>query len=112
MLSVSSSPVCLVAGTRPNFMKIAPIRRALDARGIGARLVHTGQHFDHSMSDIFFSDLGLSPPNAMMQAGGGSHAEQTAAVLIGIEQELLQFRPRAVIVVGDVTSTLGAAPAA
>ena len=104
--------VLLVAGTRPNFMKVAPIRRALDASGVPVRLLHTGQHFDASMSDVFFRDLGMPPPEVSLHVGGGSHAEQTAAVLVGVERELLRDRPSCVVVVGDVTSTLAAALAA
>jgi len=104
--------ILLVAGTRPNFMKIAPIHRAMVARGLPLRLLHTGQHFDHAMSEVFFRDLGLPLPDAMLSAGGGSHAEQTAAVLVGVERDLLASRPDLVLVVGDVTSTLSAALAA
>lgn len=106
------APLCLVAGTRPNFMKVAPIRRALDARGVAVRLIHTGQHFDAAMSDVFFRDLEMAPPEVRLQAGGGTHAEQTAAVLVGVEAELRRNRPSAVVVVGDVTSTMAAALAA
>lgn len=102
----------LVAGTRPNFMKIAPIYRALSARGLDARVLHTGQHFDAAMSDVFFRDLGLPAPWRTLAGGGGTHAEQTAAILVGVEKALLEERPRAVVVVGDVTSTLSAALAA
>jgi UDP-N-acetylglucosamine 2-epimerase (non-hydrolysing) len=104
--------LCLVAGTRPNFMKVAPIRRVLDARRIPVRMIHTGQHFDAAMSDVFFRDLDMPPPEVLLRAGGGSHAEQTATVLVGVEAELLRARPSAIVVVGDVTSTLAAALAA
>jgi UDP-N-acetylglucosamine 2-epimerase (non-hydrolysing) len=104
--------IYLVAGTRPNFMKIAPIRRALDARGARVRMIHTGQHYDAAMSDVFFHDLGMPLPDAQLTAGGGSHGEQTAAVLVGVERDLLLSKPRVVVVVGDVTSTLSAALAA
>jgi UDP-N-acetylglucosamine 2-epimerase (non-hydrolysing) len=106
------APILLVAGTRPNFMKIAPIHRALARRGLPVRLVHTGQHFDASMSDVFFRDLGLPIPDVSLKAGGGSHAEQTAAVLVGLEAHLLKERPSMAVVVGDVTGTLAAALAA
>jgi UDP-N-acetylglucosamine 2-epimerase (non-hydrolysing) len=99
----------LIAGTRPNFMKVAPIWRELDRRKIPTRLMHTGQHFDAAMSDVFFRDLGMPTPDARLQVGGGSHAEQTAAVLIGVEKELTDQRPQAIVVVGDVTSTMAAA---
>ncbi len=104
--------IALVAGTRPNFMKIAPIQRALARRGAALRLIHTGQHFDPSMSAVFFRDLGLPAPDVTLAAGGGTHAEQTAAALVGVERELAQHRPAIVVVVGDVTSTLAAALAA
>ncbi len=104
--------IYLVAGTRPNFMKIAPILRALRGRGVPVRLLHTGQHFDASMSDVFFRDLGMPQPDLTLRSGGGSHAEQTASVLVGAEADLLAHRPRVVVVVGDVTGTLAAALAA
>lgn len=104
--------ILLVAATRPNFMKVAPVYRALKGRGQPLRLLHTGQHFDASMSDVFFRDLGLPTPDVHLNAGGGSHAEQTAAVLVGIEKDLIANRPSMVVVVGDVTSTLSGALAA
>lgn len=104
--------ILLVAGTRPNFMKIAPIDRALRRRGHDVRVLHTGQHFDAAMSDVFFRDLGLGKPDVMLTAGGGSHAEQTATILVGVERELLSNRPAVVVVVGDVTSTFATALAA
>ena len=104
--------IAIVAGTRPNFMKIAPVLRALSARGASVRLIHTGQHFDESMSAVFFRDLGLPAPDVTLTAGGGSHAQQTAAVLVGVEADLEAHRPDLLIVVGDVTSTLAAALAA
>jgi UDP-N-acetylglucosamine 2-epimerase (non-hydrolysing) len=102
----------LVAGTRPNFMKVAPVWRALHARNVPTRLIHTGQHFDAAMSDVFFRDLGMPEPDVRLNCGGGTHAEQTAAVLVGIERVLLQARPSVIVVVGDVTSTMAAALAA
>ncbi len=104
--------IYLVAGTRPNFMKIAPILRQLDARNLPVRVMHTGQHFDAQMSDVFFRDLGMAAPDVRLEAGGGSHAEQTAAVLVGVERDLVAHRPSVLVVVGDVTSTLAAALAA
>jgi UDP-N-acetylglucosamine 2-epimerase (non-hydrolysing) len=104
--------ISLVAGTRPNFMKVAPVWRVLHGRGAATRLIHTGQHFDAAMSEVFLHDLGMPEPDVRLQAGGGSHAEQTAAVLVGIEKDLLAFRPDALLVVGDVTSTMAAALAA
>ena len=104
--------ILLVAGTRPNFMKIAPIYRALAGRKLDARVLHTGQHASAAMSDVFFHDLGLPTPYATLEGGGGSHAEQTASILVGVEKVLLKERPEVVVVVGDVTSTLSAALAA
>src|SRR5262245_12872174 len=93
-------------------MKIAPIHRALAARRAPTRRLHTGQHFDASMSAVFFRDIGVPVPDVMLRAGGGTHAEQTALVLTGVEADLLANRPELVVVVGDVTSTLAAALAA
>jgi len=104
--------IYLVAGTRPNFMKIAPIWQALSKRQLPTRILHTGQHFDASMSDVFFRELGLPTPDVTLKAGGGSHAEVTAAVLVGTEADLIANRPKVVVVVGDVTSTIAAALAA
>lgn len=101
--------VYLVAGTRPNFMKVAPVWRALRARSIAVRLMHTGQHFDAAMSDVFFRDLDMGEPDVRLSAGGGTHAEQTAAVLVGVEKDLAATRPSVVVVVGDVTSTMASA---
>lgn len=103
--------ITVVAGARPNFMKIAPIIRALkDTRSVGEsidyRLVHTGQHFDKKMSGDFFEQLGIPEPDINLEAGGGTHAEQTAAVMVSFERELENNRPDVVLVVGDVTSTM------
>jgi UDP-N-acetylglucosamine 2-epimerase (non-hydrolysing) len=98
----------LVAGARPNFMKLAPLVRALDARrdGVDYRIVHTGQHYDREMSDVFFDELGIPQPHHHLGAGGGTHAEQTARVMLAFEALCLQAKPSAVVVVGDVNSTL------
>ncbi|MDX2192924.1 MAG: UDP-N-acetylglucosamine 2-epimerase (non-hydrolyzing) [Gemmatimonadales bacterium] len=101
--------VLVVAGARPNFMKVAPIIRALDAAGVARSLVHTGQHYDAAMSDAFFTDLGLPKPDAHLGVGSGTHAQQTARVMEGFEPVLLSLRPRWVLVVGDVNSTLACA---
>jgi UDP-N-acetylglucosamine 2-epimerase (non-hydrolysing) len=98
-----------VAGARPNFMKVAPVMRALAERGVETKLVHTGQHYDASMSDAFFADLGLPEPDAYLEVGAGSHAEQTGRVMERLEPLLARERPDLVVVVGDVNSTLGAA---
>ena len=106
----------LVAGARPNFMKIAPIVRALAAaraarqRGhLAWKLVHTGQHYDHGMSDVFFDELEIPEPDFHLECGSGSHAEQTARVMVAFEKVCLAERPDAVVVVGDVNSTLACA---
>jgi UDP-N-acetylglucosamine 2-epimerase (non-hydrolysing) len=104
--------ITLVAGTRPNFMKIAPICRALLSRRLPSRLLHTGQHFDPSMSEVFFRDLGMPEPDVRLRSGGGTQAEQTALVIVGVEHELTAHKPDAVVVVGDVTGTMAAALAA
>lgn len=97
----------LVAGARPNFMKIAPVVRALkDHGGLRFKIVHTGQHYDREMNEVFFEELGIPAPDVFMGAGGGSHAEQTAKIMLGFEQLCLTDRPDAVLVVGDVNSTI------
>ena len=103
--------ITIVAGARPNFMKIAPIIRAIQKeQSIGAdihfRLVHTGQHYDKAMSGSFFEQLEIPEPNRNLECGGGSQAEQTAAILIAFEKELLENPCDWVLVVGDVTSTM------
>lgn len=102
-----------VAGARPNFMKIAPLLRELAGRPrFETLLVHTGQHYDAAMSSNFFRDLGIPEPDVNLGVGSGSQAEQTAEVLRKIEGVMLQHRPDAVVVVGDVNSTLAASLAA
>jgi len=101
-----------VLGARPNFMKAAPVLRALGERGIPQALIHTGQHYDKLMSDVFFSDLGMPAPDVNLQVGSGDHGAQTGAVLAGVERELQARRPDLLVVYGDVNSTLGAALAA
>jgi UDP-N-acetylglucosamine 2-epimerase (non-hydrolysing) len=96
-----------VVGARPNFMKIAPIMDALRSTpAIQPLLVHTGQHYDQKMSDLFFRDLGIPQPDINLGVGGGSHAAQTAAIISAFEPVLLQHLPEAVLVVGDVNSTI------
>ncbi len=102
-----------VVGTRPNFMKLAPVSRALARRsGVEHVVVHTGQHYDDGMSEQFFRDLALPPPDHHLAVGPGTHATQTAAVLERLEPLLDARRPDAVLVYGDVNSTLAAALAA
>lgn len=97
----------LVAGARPNFMKIAPIVRALQAHaGLTFKIIHTGQHYDREMNDVFFEELGIPEPDVCLAAGGGSHAQQTAKIMVAFEELCQAERPDAVLVVGDVNSTL------
>lgn len=100
----------IVAGARPNFMKIAPMVRALQADGrLAWKIIHTGQHYDRNMSDVFFEELGIPAPDVNFNCGGGSHAAQTARVMEAFERHLAEDRPDAVAVVGDVNSTLACA---
>jgi UDP-N-acetylglucosamine 2-epimerase (non-hydrolysing) len=105
----------LIAGARPNFMKIAPIVAALRARAasredvIGYRIVHTGQHYDRAMSESFFEQLGIPEPDVNLEVGSGSHATQTAAIMTRYEALLERARPDLCVVVGDVNSTMACA---
>ena len=97
----------LVAGARPNFMKIAPIVRALQAHGgLKFKIIHTGQHYDREMNEVFFEELGIPQPDVFMAAGGGSHAQQTGKIMVAFEEFCQAEPPDAVLVVGDVNSTL------
>ena len=109
--SAALRPVMCVVGARPNFMKMAPILRALAGHvpALPALLVHTGQHYDQAMSDQLFADLGLQPPDINLEVGSGSHALQTAEVMKRFEPALDEFGPACVLVVGDVNSTLACA---
>jgi len=104
-------PVMCVVGARPNFMKMAPILRALAAHvpALPAVLVHTGQHYDKDMSEVLFAGLHLPPPDVNLQVGAGTHAVQTAEVMRRLEPVLDHYRPACVAVVGDVNSTLACA---
>jgi UDP-N-acetylglucosamine 2-epimerase (non-hydrolysing) len=97
-----------VVGARPNFMKVAPVMRALAARPhtFEQRLVHTGQHYDDGMSQVFFDELGIAPPDENLEVGSGSHAAQTAQVMLRFEPVLQAWRPDWLVVVGDVNSTM------
>lgn len=101
----------IVAGARPNFLKIAPLIREIEkvrlqGVNISYRLVHTGQHYDENLSKVFFRDLQIPEPDANLEAGSGSHAVQTATIMTGFEQELINNPCDIVVVVGDVNSTL------
>jgi UDP-N-acetylglucosamine 2-epimerase (non-hydrolysing) len=103
--------VTIIAGARPNFMKIAPIIEAIQNKAqqgekLSFRLIHTGQHYDKKMSHDFFEQLGIPEPHANLEAGGGTQAEQTANIMVRFEKELLENPADLVLVVGDVTSTM------
>ena len=98
-----------VTGARPNFPKAAPVIRALDAYAVEQTLVHTGQHYDRQMSQVFFDELGLPMPDVNLGVGSGSHAVQTAAIMVALEQLFVDTAPDLVIVYGDVNSTVAAA---
>jgi len=98
-----------IVGARPNFVKAAPVVAALERRGAEQSVLHTGQHYDDRMSAVFFRDLGLPRPDADLGVGSGTHAEQTAALMVGLEKEFTERRPGTVVVYGDVNSTVAAA---
>ncbi|AKK30258.1 non-hydrolyzing UDP-N-acetylglucosamine 2-epimerase [Mycobacterium sp. EPa45] len=99
--------IYLVVGARPNFMKIAPVVRAIEKRGdLDYQIVHTGQHYDREMNDVFFEELGIPAPDVFLSAGGGSHSQQTGKIMVAFEEYCAAHRPDAVMVVGDVNSTL------
>jgi len=105
--------VLLIAGARPNFVKIAPLYKRLKTRpGVEVALVHTGQHYDARLSAIFFEQLALPEPTVNLQVGSGSHGVQTGRLIERVEATLLEYQPEVMVVVGDVNSTLGAALAA
>jgi len=111
---LTPTKIIIVAGARPNFMKIKPFLKAISVHNevigsgqqVNAFLVHTGQHYDHNMSEIFFRELGIQPPDINLGVGSGSHATQTAHIMMGFEAVCEQERPDWVVVVGDVNSTM------
>ncbi|MBV9574239.1 MAG: UDP-N-acetylglucosamine 2-epimerase (non-hydrolyzing) [Acidobacteriales bacterium] len=98
-----------IVGARPNFMKAAPVMRALQQRGTKQTLVHTGQHYDANMSEVFFSQLQMPAPDVNLEVGSGSHARQTAEIMTRLESVVLERKPDVVAVYGDVNSTLAGA---
>jgi UDP-N-acetylglucosamine 2-epimerase (non-hydrolysing) len=105
--------IILVVGARPNFVKVAPLLEALaELDDVRPSLLHTGQHYDWSLSQSFIEQLGLPEPEDYLNVGSGTHAEQTAGVLVGVERVLTERRPDALVVAGDVNSTMAAALAA
>ena len=101
--------VLIIGGARPNFMKIAPLINKLKNEKIDFKLIHTGQHYDYNMSKIFFDNLGIPKPDYFLNVGSGSHAIQTAKIMIEFEKVILKEKPKLVIVVGDVNSTIACA---
>lgn len=101
--------IYLVAGARPNFIKIAPLIQELKRKNISYKFIHTGQHYDYNMSKIFLYDLGIPEPDIYLNVGSASHATQTAKIMVKFEEFLLKDKPSLVIVVGDVNSTLACA---
>ncbi len=109
-MTVQGSPrISLIAGARPNFMKVKPVLDSLEQAGANVVLVHTGQHYDEAMSDVFFEDLGIRKPDHHLEVGSGSHAKQTAKIMVAYEDLLVAEPVDAVVVVGDVNSTLACA---
>src|SRR5437588_5823494 len=105
--------VLYVVGARPNFVKVAPVLHELSARGqIEGRVLHTGQHYDYALSESFLQQLSFPQPDYCLEVGSGTHAEQTAAVMVGAERVLASESFDAMIVGGDVNSTMAAALAA
>jgi UDP-N-acetylglucosamine 2-epimerase (non-hydrolysing) len=98
-----------ITGARPNFPKAAPVLRGLERLAVPQQLVHTGQHYDDRLSDVFFRELGLPQPNINLGVGSGTHAQQTAATMVGLEKLFDEVRPTMVVVYGDVNSTVAAA---
>jgi UDP-N-acetylglucosamine 2-epimerase len=102
-------PVVHIAGARPNFPKAAPVVKALERAGVDQLLIHTGQHYDETLSEIFFRQLALPEPDINLEIGSGTHASQTAAIMVGLERIFTEQPPSLVVVYGDVNSTVAAA---
>lgn len=98
-----------IVGNRPQFIKLAPLYHALERAGYEQNIIHSGQHYDENMSDVFFEELGIPAPYVNLQAGGGSHAQMTAKAMTGIEQELLEKKPDLVVLYGDTNTTMAGA---
>ena len=99
-------PIFLVAGARPNFMKLAPVHRALSNSISSIKVVHTGQHYDYEMSQVFFDELSIPPPDFYLDVGSDTHARQTAKIMIAFEELCIENEPCLVVVFGDVNSTV------
>lgn len=109
-MAISKKKIFLVVGARPNFMKAAPLIAELKKHPdqIAPQMIHTGQHYDYKLSKLFFDELGMSKPDVYLGVGSGSHAKQTARIMIELEQVFLKDRPDLVVVFGDINSTLAA----
>ena len=107
-----SGPIAIVVGTRPEIIKVAPVIRALTERGFAHEIVHTGQHYSYELDSLIFKDLGLSNPKYNLKMGSGTHAEETARALVGLEGLFKKLNPSLVLVQGDTNSTLAGALAA
>jgi hypothetical protein len=104
--------ILTVVGARPQFIKAAPVSAALASAGSEEFLLHTGQHYDRALSEVFFEELGLRPPDLNLEVGSGTHGGQTAAMLTGIERAILEQKPDWLLLYGDTNSTLAGALAA
>ena len=109
---MTEAPIFTVVGARPNFVKMAPVVREIGKRGLPQVFVHTGQHYDAKMSAVFIDELGMPAPDVYLGVGSGTHAEQTAKVMVALEALAIERRPRLVVVAGDVNSTVACALAA
>jgi len=98
-----------IVGNRPQFIKLAPLYHALEKEGCEQSIIHSGQHYDENMSDVFFAELGIPVPRVNLSAGSGSHAQMTAKIMVGLEEELLAERPKLLILYGDTNTTLAGA---
>lgn len=106
---MTDSMVTHIVGNRPQFIKLAPLYHELMKAGYEQNIIHSGQHYDENMSDVFFEELGIPAPYVNLAAGGGSHAQVTAKAMIGLEEELLDKKPKLVILYGDTNTTLAGA---
>lgn len=98
-----------VVGNRPQFIKLAPLYHALEKAGYEQNIIHSGQHYDENMSDVFFEELEIPAPYVNLKAGGGTHAQMTAKAMVGLEKELMEMRPDLVILYGDTNTTMAGA---
>lgn len=112
MERITDSMIIHIVGNRPQFIKLAPLYHELKRAGIEQSIIHSGQHYDENMSDVFFKELDIPAPYVNLAAGGGSHAQMTAKAMIGLEKELLGKKPKLVILYGDTNTTLAGAVAA